>query len=215
MIEKLQPLLKQWTTLTCFIGLFLFVGNYSVQAQTTSDGNGEPVKPLQAGVSMLEFSGNINWHTYYLTCVNCGSKERSQTRVRLALRNIYMLNSHVGLGYKGFANFYISGFFKGWGIGAGGLGPVARYYPFKSARWQPYLQGGFLAGINTALASLSGANTGEGIRFRSGLRAGLGYKVSNTFGLFLELGPVWEYNTSFQLEAHALQIDVGIILFRF
>ena len=126
-----------------------------------------------------------------------------------------MLGSHLGLGYKFFSTVFMSGFFEGGGLGGGGVGPVARYYPLKTSRWQPYLQGSLAAGFNLALSDAQDINDVGGFRFRSGLRGGLGYRISNALGLFLGIGPTWEYGQGFHLDSRALQIDLGIELYQF
>lgn len=124
-----------------------------------------------------------------------------------------MLNAHFGIGYKAFGTVASTGFFKDVGVGGIGGGPVLRLYPIKSVRWLPYLQGSFVAGFDLALRT-GGVAEYNGIRFRTSLRAGLDYKVSNNLGIFFEIGPKWEYVHGMQLVTHAMQMDVGIELFR-
>ncbi|HET6527464.1 MAG TPA: hypothetical protein VFG39_01815 [Balneolaceae bacterium] len=181
-----------------------------LKAQQSSEK--EQLEPLRSDVGIVGLSANLHWHNYYSPLED---EMNSNTDLKLQFQNIRMLSRHVGIGYKAFANMHITGFFEDFGIGAGALGPMLRYYPFESVRWQPYLQGGALIGLNLALSDPLGANTDEGVRFRTFLRAGLTYKVSNNFGIFLEAGPTWEYDTGLSLDAHALQVDFGIQLFLF
>ena len=174
----------------------------------------EQLQPLGSGTGILALTGNLRWHTFYIPR-STGPEEESQTELQVEFRNIRMLSSHIGIGYRTFATVFMSGFFEGGGLGGVALGPVARYYPLKSSRWQPYLQGNLLAGYNLALSDALGINDVGGVRFRSGLRGGLGYKFSNAFGMFFELGPSWEYSESLELDSRAIQFNVGIELFRF
>src|SRR5699024_1484252 len=170
-----------------------FTGPLDAQAQNTQLPPSVQLKPLKRGVHIYTFTGNLNWHTYYALTPTAGLSKESQTELYAAFQNITMLNAHFGLGYKFFTTVYMYGFFDGIGLGSVGLGPVARYFPLKSTRWQPYLQASFSAGYNLASTDKYIRNDDE-FAFIGALQAGLSYKLSDRVGLFIEAGPNWQYN---------------------
>jgi hypothetical protein len=110
----------------------------------------------------------------------------------------------------------MNGLFEEVSFGESGIGPMVRYYPLESERWQPYVQAGAFVGYKLALGDVEmEVNNDSGIRYRAALQAGLTYRVINDFGIFLEVGPVWDYAPGFELDSRALQIDLGIELFLF
>src|SRR5699024_2634137 len=108
-------------------------------------------KSLRSDVGIVGFNANIHWYNYYLPSLN-GLERNSNTELKLQFQNIRMVSAHVVVGYKAFANIYVTGFFEGFGVGSGALGPMLRYYPLETVRWQPYLQAGALIGLNLALS---------------------------------------------------------------
>ncbi|HEX6983396.1 MAG TPA: hypothetical protein VF181_11615 [Balneolaceae bacterium] len=210
MIQKLHPLHSKLLGIVCLAMFSLAVSTSPVKAQQPPED--EQFKPLRSDVGIVGLSAKLHWYNFYSPFQD---EMNSNTELELQFRNIRMLSSHVGVGYKAFASVYMTGFFEGAGIDAAAIGPMLRYYLLETTRWQPYLQGSALIGYNLALADALGANTGEGVGFRTALRAGLTYKVTNAFGIFLEAGPTWEYDSGFSLDAHALQVDFGIQLFLF
>lgn len=189
--------------------LSLSVITSPVKAQESPEN--EQLKSFRSDVGIVGLAANLQWYNYYSIF---GDEMNSNTELELQFRNIRMISSHVGIGYKALGNVYMTGFFEAAGVGSAGIGPMLRYYPLENTRWQPYLQGSGLIAYNLALADALGAND-EGVRFRTAMRAGLTYRVSNAFGIFLEAGPTWEYEPSFTLDSRALQIEIGIELFRF
>lgn len=142
----------------------------------------------------------------------------TQTQLDLEFRNLRHLSPSVSLGWYGRGQLFMDGAFNNIGLGAIGLGPLVRIYPFSqrgNERWQFYTQAGFMAGANLALGDAYGANAGEGARYRTGLRAGVTHRISNAFGIYLETGPDWEADDQFQFDSNAWQFEVGIQLFRF
>jgi putative salt-induced outer membrane protein YdiY len=206
---KYYPFIK---TLTFIIVGFYFCDN-PLLAQNVQTKNTH-FKSLHSGVKIYGFTGNLYWHTFYVSAANY-FKKRSQTELQVQFRNIYLLGDHVGFGYKVLATAFMEGFFKGTVFGGVGGGPVLRIYPLKYGRWQPYLQGGFIAGFDLAQSIPGSFQQYNGVRYRTGLRAGLNYRFTNAFGIFFEIGPEWEYGQDLNLDSHSLQINIGIELFRF
>ncbi len=193
--------------------IILFITS-SLAAQNIRNRQHSQLKSLHSGVKIYGFTGNLFWHTFYASAADY-FKKRSQTELQVQFRNIYLLGAHVGIGYKVLATAFMEGFFKGGGVGGIGGGPIVRIYPLKSGRWQPYLQTGFIAGYDLALSDVAGVEQYNGVRYRTGLRAGLNYRFTNAFGIFFEIGPEWEYAQGLNLDSHSLQINIGIELFRF
>lgn len=213
MIKYIQTCILQFSLILVF-ALGVAVSTNTSAAQTAAAKQKKQLQSLRSGIGILAFTGNLRWRNYYIGTSE-GLKEESQIELQAEFRSIYMLSPHVGLGYRTFATVFMTGFFEGGGLGGVALGPIVRYYPLKSSRWQPYLQGNLLAGYNLALSDALGINDVGGIRYRSGLRGGLGYKFSNAFGMFFELGPSWEYSESLRLDSRAIQFNIGVELFRF
>jgi hypothetical protein len=204
---------------TLTLGAIILFLTHPLAAQNTQSYSASQLQPLRSGVKLYDFAGNLQWQTYYSPSLNSNLQEYlkiyTQSMVQVQFRQLFLLNAHVGVGYRVFGTAYVEGFFNGFGTGGAVAGPVLRVYPLKTTRWQPYLQAGFIGGYDLGLSDAAGIEHYKGASYRSGLRAGLNYRFTNAFSLFLEIGPEWEYDSSFQLDAHALQIDVGIELFQF
>lgn len=203
-------------TTVLLLSMMLVGKNYytSIAQTNNSANNSEQIMPLHSGVNIIDFTGKLHvLKTYY--CVNCGHDGIWKTELQVEIRNINMLNSNLGLGYKALVTVYMTGFLKKGGFGGIGAGPLVRYYPLNTKKWQPYLQIGFLASSNLALGSAKDVGHTANFRYRANLRGGLSYRMSNAFGLFLEVGRTWEYVNTFDLAARSLQFQLGFELFRF
>jgi len=127
---------------------------------------------------------------------------------------VRMLSQRLGVGFQIMTSFVVDG--SQFGVGSWGLGPVVRFYPFRTNRLQPYLQAGALLGNNMGVGDLADTrNKAEGFRARLGLRAGVALRVSNSVGFFVEIGPDWESDRLFKANARTMQINFGIDLYRF
>lgn len=214
MLTKLQTASLKYLAIPILtIFTISLTGNHAI-AQTNEAKKSEQLQPLRSGVGILNFTGNMSWENTYMLSPD-GLTEQTNTELQVEFQNIRMLSPHFGLGYSFFTTVFMSGFFEGGGLGGVGAGTAARYYPLDTKRWQPYLEGNFSAGYNLALSDAIGINDVGGFRYRTGLRAGLNYRVSNAFGLFIEIGPSWEYSEELQMDSRAFLIEIGIVLFRF
>lgn len=198
-------------------GMFLIPGignNLLAQAIEPPLSEKQP-QPLQAGTDIYSFNGNLNWQKSYFPGLQSAKLETyTETQLQLEFRNIDMLNANLGFGYKVFSTVFMNGFFEGFGLSGIGAGPLLRYYLLENSRWQPFLQSSILGGYNLTLTDGPRIANNDGFSFRSSLKAGFGYKFSNSFGLFIETGPSWEYSPQLQLDSRALLFNIGIELHR-
>ncbi len=217
MTKRYYSYSKTTTVALLFIVPILVLNFQMLPAQTTDLAEEEKqILPLRSGVGITGLTGDIKVHNFYTCTPECDG--RWQTELQFEIRNIRMLSRQFGIGYKGLATVFMAGFFEGGGLGGIGAGPLIRFYPLKTTKWQPYLQTGFLAGYNLALSNAIGIGDVDGFRYRADIRAGLTYRVTNALGLFFEIGRIWEYEnneSNFEMIARGYQIQIGIELFNF
>src|SRR5690625_732553 len=140
------------------------------------------------------------------------------SELEIIFRNVRMMSPRVGVGYQVLGSFFVdnSGDQTNFGIGSWGLGPVLRAYPFKTNRFQPYVQANALLGNNMAVGKMANSRMGwDGFRGRLGLRAGIANRITNAVGFFVEAGPDWERARIFRSDARNLQVNIGIDFYRF
>lgn len=159
-------------------------------------------------------TAGLRWYNFYVLASG-GVEEQSNTEFDVEFRHLWLTSQNFGWGLQGMTQIYMTNFFGNVGLGNVGVGPLLRVYPLQNNRWQLYLEGSTIASYDLALSDALGANRSEGMRYRFGLRSGLSYRVSDKFGIYFELGPDWEADENFQFDSRALQLDVGIQLFRF
>lgn len=206
MTQKIHSLYSKLLGIFCLVILGLAIITSPLKAQQSSEK--EQLEPLRSDVGIVGLTANLHWYDY--------SAANTHTELEIEFRNIRLLSSHVGVGYKVFGSVTMAGLFEDVNFGESGIGPILRYYPLESKRWQPYVQAGAFVGYKLALGDIEmDVNDDTGIRYRTSLRAGLTYRVTNAFGIFLEAGPTWDYASGFELDSRALQIDLGIELFLF
>jgi hypothetical protein len=56
---------------------------------------------------------------------------------------------------------------------------------------------------------------GNGFSVRFGVRAGAGYRITNSFGIFTEIGYDWGSSRIFKADARALQANIGFDFYMF
>lgn len=213
---KQNGLFYRIISIAVFITIILFTVNLpSAVSQTTENIKSEDISALRTGVHIMDFTGNLSYYNVYRPCYQCedGLKEEWQTQIKIEFRNIAMLNPQWGIGYKAFISAVMAGLFEGGGLGGIGAGPLIRFYPFKTIRWQPYLQAGVTAGYNLGLGRAAGIADVSSFRFRTFFLLGITYRTSQAFGLFLETGRKWEYERGSGLQAREWAINIGIELF--
>lgn len=210
MLQKLHDTNRKTLGIIAIAVFSLLMLSSPLQAQELPQK--EQLKPLKSDVGIVGFTADLHWYNYAST----GNNTYSATKLELEFRNVRLMSSHVGIGFKLFGSISMNGFFEGVSYGESGIGPVLRYYPLESKRWQPYFQADALLGYKLTLAGAPEyANNDNGIRYRTSLQAGFTYRVSNAFGIFFEVGPAWDYGGGFDLDTRAVQANIGIELFRF
>jgi len=198
--------------------LVLAAGIMPLAAQTESESSAEDknkLKPLRSDVGIIGLTANftaLNSFTFFddNTLMDDGSSE-----LEFVIRDVRTISPRAGVGFQVLTSFFTGGN-KSFGLGSWGLGPVIRFYPLWTNRWQPYFQSNMLIGNNLGLGDLAEtSNEGQGARIRFGLRVGLAHRLNNSWGVFIEGGPDWESNTLFSADARTLQLNIGFDLYLF
>lgn len=202
-------------TVILAISIFL-ISATALHAQ--SPGDNTTIQPLRSDVGINGLTVNFHALGDYSYLGNDTLQTDGSSELEFVFRNVRMMSPRVGVGFQVLGSFFVdnSGDESSFGIGSWGLGPMVRAYPFKTNRFQPYVQGKALFGNNMAVGELANTRTGgEGFRVRLGLRGGVAYRISNTLGFFVEVGPDWESGRLFRSDARTMQVNVGIDLYRF
>ena len=193
--------------------LFFVAGGYTSFAQTGS-GNTDGLKSLRSDVGLIGVTANYRWLNDFHYMGTKNLQPDSNNELELIIRNVRTISPQAGVGFQILTSFFAGD--SDFGIGSWGLGPVVRGYPLKRDQWQPYFEADALFGNNMALGELADTQTGgKGFRVRLGLRAGVTYRINNSFGFFVEGGPDWESSRFFRSDARAWQLNFGIDLYRF
>lgn len=183
-----------------------------------SPGDNATIQPLRSDVGINGLTVNLHSLGDYSYLGNDTLQTDGSSELEFVFRNVRMMSPRVGVGFQVLGSFFVdnSGDESSFGIGSWGIGPMLRAYPFKTNRFQPYVQGKALFGNNMAVGELANTRTGgEGFRVRLGLRGGAAYRISNAFGFFVEVGPDWESGRLFRADARTMQVNIGIDLYRF
>lgn len=174
----------------------------------------DPLLSLRSDVGILGLTANLDWWNKFYFMDSDTLKFDTNHEVEIVFRDVRMVSEKLGIGFMVMGGFFIDG--SDFGIGSWGLGPVIRGYPFKTDRILPYLQAQALLGNMMGIGKLSDTiNEANGFRARVGLKAGLGLRVTNNFGFFVEFGPSWEGNRIFKADSRVWQFNFGIDLYRF
>ncbi len=178
--------------------------------------NGDSIMPLRSDVGINGLKANFHWLSDFHYMGNDDLSYDGSSELEFVFRNVRMVSPRIGVGLQALTSFFVNGPDSDFGVGSWGLGPVVRAYPLKTDQFQPYLEAGALFGRNMGLGTL--ANTREaadGFRARMSLRAGVAYRFTNSFGIFIEGGPDWESPRIFRSDARAWQLNFGVDLYRF
>lgn len=198
--------------------VFCFIPQSSLaQSEEHDDG----IQSLRSDVGIIGLTANIhslaqfdyiNRDTSFTAPQSDGS-----TELEFVLRDIRMISPRLGVGFQVLTSFFVNDEEgePSFGVSGWGLGPSVRAYPFKTDRFQPYVQANALFGNNMKAGKLANTNAGGGFRVRMGLRAGAAYRITNGFGLFIEAGPDWESGRIFKPTVRTLQLNFGIDVYRF
>lgn len=201
--------------LAFIVGVFFMGMPASVYAQSQEDPG---FKPLRSDVGINGLTANFHWLSDFTHLDDDTLSMDGSSELEIVFRNVRMMSPRVGVGFQVLTSFFTggSGDSANFGIGSWGIGPVFRAYPFKTNRFQPYVQGNSLVGNNLAVGKLANSQTGgNGFRVRLGLRGGVAYRLSNTLGVFVEAGPDWGSGRIFRADARTMQLNIGIDLYRF
>jgi len=137
------------------------------------------------------------------------------SELEFVYRNVRMMSPRVGVGYQVLTSFFVDGPNSSFGVGSWGAGPVVRGYPLKTDRFQPYAQLNSLFGNNLGLGKLANTDKADGFRVRFGVRAGAAFHITNSLGVFGEVGYDWESSRLFKADARKLQVNIGVDLYLF
>lgn len=206
---------KPFGTVVLVIGIFL-MSAISLHAQ--SPGDHSTLQPLRSDVGINGLTANFHWLGDFNYLGNDTLQSDGSSELEIVFRNVRMMSSRVGVGFQVLGSFFVdnSGDESSFGIGSWGLGPVLRAYPFKTNRFQPYVQGNAMFGNNLAVGPMANTRTGgDGFRVRLGLRGGVTFRISNAVGFFAEVGPDWGSGRLFRADVRTLQVNIGIDLYRF
>lgn len=215
MKTKVQKLFLKLAGICMLMAIFGIVISVpaSAQSQTPSD-----LKPLRSDVGINGWTVNLHQLSDFTQMNDDTLRYDGSSELELVFRDVRMMTPRLGVGFQLLTSFFVdnSGDKTDFGIGSWGLGPVIRAYPFRTDRFQPYVQANSLFGNNLAVSTLANTETGgNGFRVRLGVRGGVAYRLSNTFGIFVEGGYDWESGRLFRAEARALQFNIGFDLYRF
>ncbi len=187
---------------------------FNVVKAQSEDENG--IQPLDYDVGIHGLTVN----THFLSDLHYKGNADSLTfdgssELEFVYRNVRTMFPRLGVGYQIVTSFFTDGENADFGVGSWGAGPIVRAYPFKTDRLQPYVQLNSLFGNNLAMGTLANTDKDYGFRVRLGMRAGLAIRLTNTLGIFTEVGYDWESNRIFKSDSRNLQANIGIDYYLF
>tara|TARA_R110002124_G_scaffold216122_2_gene381915 strand:+ start:7600 stop:8199 length:600 start_codon:yes stop_codon:yes gene_type:complete len=170
---------------------------------------------IQKGMSIWEFSGAITHNKNFIAGPS-GYETIRNTIISTDFNYIRLLNNRFGVGVKGFTKIFISDGFDGIDIGTIALGPIARTYFYNKDLLGFYFDASYLIGYDMQLSDAFGSIQNGDVRFRTSLRLGSSYRVTNSLGLFIEFGPDWEGDfPRVETDAKGVELSLGFQLFKF
>lgn len=187
-----------------------------VQAQSDNPDDNNGIQPLRHDVGIHGFTANTHWLSdlHYKGNSDSLSYDGS-SELEIVYRNVRTMFPRLGVGYQVVTSFFTDGENASFGVGSWGAGPIVRAYPFKTEQLQPYVQLNSLFGNNLAQGTLANTDQDYGFRVRLGMRAGVAVRLSNSIGLFSEVGYDWESNRLFKSDSRNLQANIGIDFYLF
>lgn len=213
---------KVFASLCKYLGLIvLTVSSMGILSQPTiAQSNDSPqndqLESLRSDVGIHGLTANIHWLSDFTYLKNDMLQNDGSSELEFVYRDVRMMSQRLGVGFQVLTSFFVNGDEHGFGVGSWGAGPIIRAYPFRTDRFQPYVQANALLGNNLAVSKLANSlSGGNGFRVRLGLRGGFAYRISNSVGLFTEIGYDWESSRIFRSDARALQANIGIDLYLF
>ncbi len=186
----------------------------NAQTQNAADNNG--IRPLNYDVGIHGLTANTHWLSdLHYKGNNDSLSYDGSSELEFVYRNVRTMFPRLGVGYQVVTSFFTNSEDADFGIGSWGVGPIVRGYPFRTERLQPYVQLNTLFGNNLAMGTLSNTTNDYGFRVRFGLRAGMAIRLTNTLGIFTEVGYDWESNRIFRSDSRNLQANIGIDYYLF
>lgn len=187
-----------------------------VQAQSDNPTEDDGIQPLRNDVGIHGFTANTHWLSdlHYKGNSDSLSYDGS-SELEFVYRNVRTMFPRLGVGFQVLTSFFTNGENADFGVGSWGAGPIVRAYPFKTSQFQPYVQLNSLFGNNLAQGTLANTDRDFGFRVRLGMRAGAAVRISNSVGLFTEVGYDWESNRIFKSDSRNLQANIGIDFYLF
>lgn len=197
--------------------LMIGVLSQSAMAQTNDKVNERnELKELRSDVGIHGLTANFHGLGKFTYKENDTLRTDGSKELEFVYRDVRMMSQRLGVGFQVMTSFFVDGPDHSFGVGSWGVGPIVRVYPFRTNRFQPYIQANSMFGNNMGLNKLANTtNAGETFRVRFGLHAGLAYRLNNTVGLFAEYGYDWESDRLFKADSRALQLSVGIDFYLF
>lgn len=203
-----------------FVAFMLLIMGLIVQpasAQSTdSPSQNNELESLRSDVGIHGLTANLHFFNDATYLGNDTLSYDGSSELEFIYRDIRMMSPRLGVGFQILGSFFTDAPNSSFGVGSIGAGPVVRAYPFRTDRFLPYVQFNSLFGKDLAVGSLANTNeVGDGFRVRLGLRAGAAVRITNSLGLFTELGYDWESSRLFKADARALQFNVGFDYYLF
>ncbi len=187
-----------------------------VQAQSDNPDENNGIQSLRNDVGIHGLTANTHWLSDLHYKGNRDSLNYDgSSELEFVYRNVRTMSPRLGVGFQILTSFFTDSQDASFGVGSWGAGPIVRAYPFKTDRLQPYVQLNSLFGNNLAQGTLANTDRDYGFRVRLGMRAGAAVRISNSVGLFTEVGYDWESNRFFKSDSRNLQANIGIDLYLF
>jgi len=184
----------------------------SMESNSTDDG----FESLRSDVGIHGLTANFHFLSDFTYLGNDTLQTDGSSELEFVYRDVRMISQRLGVGFQVLTSFFVDSPDASFGVGSWGAGPVVRAYPLKTDRFQPYVQLNSLFGNNLALSTLADTeNSADGFRVRLGLRGGFALRLSNSLGLFTEVGYDWESSRLFKADARAFQANIGIDYYLF
>lgn len=192
-----------------------FLSQSAVAQSNPSSGNNS-LDQLRSDVGIHGLTVNVHGLSDATYLGNDTLSFDGSSELEFVYRDVRMMSQRLGVGFQILTSFFQDAPESNFGVGSWGIGPIIRAYPFRTDRFQPYVQFNVLAGKNFAVGELANTtDTFDGFRMRLGLRAGTALRITNRLGVFGEVGYDWGSGAFFKADARALQANFGIDYYLF
>jgi hypothetical protein len=216
MIKKVLQNFRYFSALSVITLLVIGLSSNFVLAQSTDNETpNNELKSLRSDVGIHGLTANFHWLADFKYLGSDTLRNDGSSELEFVYRDVRMMSQRLGVGFQVVTSFFVNSDESDFGIGSWGVGPILRAYPFKSDQFQPYVQANVLLGNNLAVSELANTTSGNGFRMRLGLRGGFAYRLSNSWGIFTEVGYDWESGSFFKADSRALQANIGFDYYLF